>query len=264
MRDELNRANDSLAAAHMELRHLDETKSMFMSVAAHEVANPLTALKGYLQLFASKEFGDFTPDQHRSPQVMLRNVERLIHINSNILDVARLELGELDLDLQSHRLSGLVSAAIESLQPQLDAMDQRVVVHAPKGFPDALCDGSRTVQILANLISNASKYSPAGALIEVGIQRSEEPRFLELTVVDQGVGISAEDQTQIFGRFFRGREARGTGTRGTGLGLYICRLLIQLHGGEIWFDSDTGSGSTFHFTLLTGEWPRDLWPSVTS
>jgi signal transduction histidine kinase len=138
-------------------------------------------------------------------------------------------------------------------EPQLTARAQHLTIHHPPKLPPALCDPARTGRIIANLLSNAIKYSPRQGSIRVSVALAKEAGFLEMTVADNGVGIGPEDQDKLFRRFFRAASATQTGASGTGLGLYITRALVELHGGRIWFESTLNQGSTFHVALPTAE-----------
>jgi signal transduction histidine kinase len=122
-------------------------------------------------------------------------------------------------------------------------------LHIAPDLPPALCDKNRATQIIENLLSNAAKYTPRGGQITVKTAPAQEEGFLEIAVIDNGVGISVEDQAKIFSRFFRTKSAAAVGASGAGLGLYITRSLVELHGGRIWFESKLGEGSTFHATF---------------
>jgi signal transduction histidine kinase len=115
----------------------------------------------------------------------------------------------------------------------------------------ALCDEGRAVQILGNLLSNASKYSPHGGRITIGLALSEQEGFVRVAVADTGVGIAPDEQRHVFTPFFRARSAGQSGARGIGLGLYITRLLVEIHGGQIWFESAINGGTTFFVTFPT-------------
>jgi signal transduction histidine kinase len=157
--------------------------------------------------------------------------------------------------LQPTDLLALVEAVAAEFRPQLEAKAQHLTLRAPPGLPPALCDETRAAQIISNLLSNASKYTPQGGLITVSMAPAEEKGFLQISVADNGVGIPAEDQPKLFDRFIRARNAILTGSSGAGLGLYITRSLVELHGGRIWFVSEPGKGSTFHVTFPIADRP---------
>jgi signal transduction histidine kinase len=172
-----------------------------------------------------------------------------LHITSSLLDVTRIEAERVDLVLQPTDLAELVHSVAAEYEPQLTARAQRLTIHQAPDLPPALCDRTRTVQIVGNLLSNAIKYSPLEGQIDLAIEPAAADGFLQISVADNGVGIGPNDQDQLFKRFFRATTSTQTGATGAGLGLYITRSLVELHGGCIWFESEPGIGSTFYVTL---------------
>ncbi|MFQ5858489.1 MAG: ATP-binding protein [Anaerolineae bacterium] len=254
LRSELARHNRELAAANTELRRLDGMRSMFVSVAAHELRTPLTSISGFLEILLDEDRGPLTNDQREYLEIAQRCADRLLTITNNLLDVTRIETGRVELAMEPTDLTTLVEMVATEFGPQLEAKAQRLTLRASTGLPPALCDRMRAEQIVRNLLSNASKFSPHGALIIVSLSRADTQGFLQVSVKDNGVGISAEDQAKLFNCFFRAESGRFTDDNGVGLGLYISRSLIELHGGRIWLESQPGKGSTFYVTFpVAGE-----------
>jgi signal transduction histidine kinase len=254
LQSQLTRQNVELAAANAELRRLARVKSQFASVAAHELRTPLTSIAGYLEMLLGNEFGPLTDEQQRSLGMVNEATHRLQSLSDRLLDLTRIESERVELVLQPVDLSDLIETLAAEFHPQLDASDQRLVLHISPTLPLALCDVVRTRQIISNILSNASKYTSQGGVITVSLQLAEEEGFLELSVADNGVGIPPEDQPELFTPFFRAKSATMSGSKGVGLGLYITRSLVEQHGGRIWFESELDTGSTFHvtFPLVTG------------
>ncbi len=255
LQDRLARQNLELAAANAELRRLDEIKSTFVSVAAHELRTPLTSISGYVEILLDEEFDPLSGDQRKALEIVQQSARRLLTTTDNLLDVTRIEAGRVELVLQPTDLSALVETVAAEFRPQLEAKAQRLTLRAPPGLPPALCDETRAAQIIGNLLSNASKYTPHGGLITASLAPAEEEGFLQVSVADNGVGISAEERAKLFNRFFRAESAHLTGASGAGLGLHITRSLVELHGGRIWFESEPGQGSTFYVTLPIADRP---------
>jgi signal transduction histidine kinase len=255
LQDQLTRQNLELAAANAELRRLDELKSAFVSVAAHELRTPLAPIRGYVEMLLDEEVGSLTDDQREYLQTVERSACRLLTLTSNLLDVTRIEAGRVELILQPTDLPALVEAVVAEYGPQLEGRAQQLTLRIPSDLPPALCDEARAAQIIGNLLSNASKYTPRGGQIAVTVALAEEDGFLEVSVADNGVGIPANDQPRLFDRFFRAQSAVLTGASGAGLGLHITRSLIELHGGHIWFESELGKGSTFHVAFPIADRP---------
>ena len=255
LQDQLARRNLELTAANAELRRLDEVKSMFVSTAAHELRTPLAPISGYVEMLLDGDFGPLTGDQRERLRIVDDSVRRLLNLTSGLLDVARLEMGRVELLLQPTDLLALVEDIVAAYRPQLNAKAQHLTLCAPSGLPPALCDRTRAGQIIGNLLSNASKYTLPHGKISVGLVLAEEKGFLQVSVADNGVGVSAQDQSRLFERFFRAESAAVARAGGAGLGLYVARSLVELHGGRIWFESELGEGSTFYVTLPISDRP---------
>jgi len=245
--------NLELATANAELRRLDDLKSTFVAVAAHELRSPLTAIHGYLEMLLDEDVGPLNKGQREYMTIIQNSAQSLLRITSSLLDVTRIEAGRLDLVLQPIDLSALLQRVAAEYDPEVKARAQHLTIHHPPELPPALCDPTRTSQIVGNLLSNAIKYSRPDGHIRISVTLAEEEGFLQLTVADNGVGIGPEDQDKLFNRFFRAASATRTRAGGAGLGLYITRSLVELHGGRIWFESTLNKGSAFHVTLPIAE-----------
>ncbi len=248
-RDQLARQNLDLTAVNAELRRLDDLKSTFVSVAAHELRSPLTAIEGFVEMLIDEEAGSLTDKQKEYLQIVHESSNRLLHVINNLLNVTRIEAGRVELVLEPTDLPGLVQSAIAAVGPQAAAKALRLSFVATPNLPPVMCDGDHAPRIVGNLLSNAVKYTPSGGQIAVNVDWGPEDGFLQVAVKDSGVGIPAEDQNHLFDRFFRASNVGATGAGGTGLGLYIARSLVELHGGKIWFSSEPGKGSTFFVTF---------------
>lgn len=259
LQDRLARQNQELATANVELKHLDELKSMFVSIAAHELRTPLSPIRGYIEMLLDGDLGDLTSTQRDSLAVVRGSVDRLVSITNQLLDVSRIEAGRIELILKPLDLGKLVDKVVGEFQLELEAKAQRLNLSAAQPLPLALCDESRAEQIVSNLVSNASKYSPSGSEVMLRLAPAQEEGFLQVSVIDHGPGISAEDQARLFDPFFRTASANLSRVKGTGLGLYITRSLVELHGGRIWLDSVPGQGSSFHVTFHVADEPATDW-----
>jgi signal transduction histidine kinase len=249
LQDRLARQNQELAAANVELKHLDEIKSMFVSIAAHELRTPLSPIRGYIEMLLEGDMGTLTDRQRESLEVVQRSVVRLVTITNDLLDVSRIEAGRIELILKPLDLCRLVERVAGEFQPELDERSQKLSLSIARPLPLALCDEGRAGQIVGNLVSNASKYSPPESEIMLRLAPAQAEGFLQVSVIDQGPGILAQDQARLFDPFFRTSSASLSRVKGTGLGLYITRSLVELHGGHIWLDSELGRGSSFHVTF---------------
>lgn len=249
LEEELQRQNLRLAAANAELQRLDEAKSAFVSIAAHELRTPLTAIAGYLEVLLEEDGDPLTQRQREYLTIIQGSAARLLRVVNELLDLARIEAGRLELVLRPVDLARLVETVALEYAPQIEAKSQRLTLRAAAGLPLAFCDQARAGQIVGNLLSNANKYAPIGGSILVSLTPAADEGFLQIAVQDNGIGIAAADQPKLFNRFFRAGNAAASDTSGAGLGLHITRALVELHGGRIWVQSELGRGATFYVTL---------------
>lgn len=247
----LREQNAQLAAANAELRRLDQAKSAFVSIAAHELRTPLASISGYVEMLLDGDAGGLNERQSDFLKVVEGSSQRLLRITRDLLDAARLEAGRMELILRPTSLAELVAEVIAELRPQLDARGQVVALDRPADLPTALIDRGRAAQVLANLLGNASKFSPPGSTIRVELRRdAEDGGWLRVSVSDEGPGVSPEDQEHLFRPFERGAGLAPRAQSGFGLGLYISKSLVELHGGRIWLQNDAGGrGITFFVTF---------------
>ena len=223
---------------------LERMKDEFISMVGHELRTPLTSMRTALSLLASGRVGASPEKARQMLTIALDETDRLTRLVNDMLDLQRLELGRFRLHLQGCDAAHLVHQAADALQPVAEKAGLRLEVSAE---PVPLrADPDRIVQVLTNLLTNAVKFSPVGTTVHVSSERRDADALFR--VADQGPGISAGQQAGIFERFHQadaGARARG----GMGLGLHICRGIVQQHGGCIGVESAPGRGSTFWFTL---------------
>lgn len=228
-------------------REVDRMKSEFVSLVSHELRTPLTSIKGYAYLLVSGETGDVASEQHTFAQVIIDNADRLSAMIDAFLDLSRIESGRMELLRAPVDLAALIASVITSVRPQAEAKHQRLVTEITGNLPPLFGDAGRLVQIMTNLVSNAQKYTPPGGTITVSAR--QEGASLHLAVADTGIGISPEEQAQLFTRFYRANNRETQAVGGTGLGLAITKSLVELHGGSISVQSEPGAGATFTVTL---------------
>jgi signal transduction histidine kinase len=179
--------------------------------------------------------------------IVVSNGERLTAIINDLLDVSRLEAGQIKLDRESFNLALAAENVGEGFGPQIASKGQTLHLDLPLDLPRAWADPERIAQVIANLISNAHKYTPQGGSITVRL--AQEGDHLHLSVIDTGVGLSPDERAHLFTKFYRVDKVASRQAGGTGLGLAITRALVELHGGTIGVESAEGRGSTFSFTL---------------
>lgn len=253
------RALEALArqvVSQLELRlqlqaaaRLDQTKDEFISMVNHELRTPLTAINGALSLLNNGVAGSLPSKAVTLVDVAHRNGERLLNIVNDILDVAKLEAGKMKLQMQGIELVPFLQKALDLNRMFYEGQGCRAVLHlAPTSASlRVLGDEQRLLQVMSNLISNAAKFSRAGDQIEISFQR--EQGKVTVSVTDHGIGISADDQKYLFTKFKQLENQTHTKAPGTGLGLNICKLIIEQHGGSIVCESIPQQATSFRFTL---------------
>ncbi len=235
-------------------------KSEFVSFVSHELKNPMTSIKGYTELLAAGAVGQVNEAQANFLSTIRSNIDRMNTLISDLNDVSKIEAGRLRLDFIALPLSSAVEDIVRSIRRQVDEKGQNFVINLPADLPKVWADRTRLAQVLVNLVSNATKYSPQGGLIEVAAEDcpnqwdpAGSPQVVHIWVKDSGIGINPEDQKKIFQKFFRSEDPKTREVPGTGLGLNITKSLVEMQGGKIWFESEYRIGTTFHFTVPIAE-----------
>src|SRR5919202_4638384 len=233
-------------------RVVEQMKSDFVSTVSHELRTPLTSIYGFAETLLRQDvlFGE---DERRTfLGYIASESERLTGIVDQLLNVARLDTGDLQVNLAPTDVRAVVSDVVRSAEQAANANGHRFVLDLPEDPLDAEADADKLRQILANLVDNAVKFSPDGGTVTVGARLADER--VEVRVVDQGIGIPEEERRRIFTRFYRGESvSRDPGVAGTGLGLFIAQGLFSAMGGRMWVDSDEGAGSSFTFELSAAQ-----------
>ncbi len=230
-----------------DLKRLDQAKSEFLSIASHELRTPMTSIKGSLSLLTAGVMGPLDINSMRLIKIAEGETDRLIRLINDLLDLAKIESGNLPLSLNwvswdefcRKTLDGLTGLAMKA-NVRLEHMSQPTI--------EVSIDRDRLQQVINNLVSNAVKFSPQGGVVRVSVGRSTTGDLV-VGVTDQGPGIAKEDCELIFEKFRQGASASNPLVNGTGLGLAIAKALVSEHGGSIGVDSEVGHGSTFWFTL---------------
>lgn len=229
-----------------ERRRIEQMKDEFVSTVSHELRTPLTSIAGSLGLLAGGAAGPLPEKSARLIQIAHANSQRLVRLINDILDIEKIESGNLRLEMTSLDLREIASRAIDGVRGYADELGVSLSLTEGEAAP-VRGDADRLIQVVTNLLSNASKFSPRGG--EVRVTVDPERRLARLSVADQGPGIPQAFRSRIFSKF---AQADGSDTRakgGTGLGLAIAREIAERHGGRLWFESAEGEGATFHLDL---------------
>jgi PAS domain S-box-containing protein len=228
-------------------READRMKSDFVSLVSHELRTPLTSIKGYVDLLLEGEAGPLSAEQLGFLEIVAASSTRLVALTNDLLDVSRIEAGHLDLNPIAMEVAPQVRTVLATFWPQIEAKAQHLTIDLPELLPPVQTDQNRFVQVLTNLVSNAHKYTQEGGEITVRVRH--EPDVVRFEVIDNGAGLSAEEQQRLFTRFYRARNRSTQKAGGTGLGLAISKSLVEAQGGQVGVSSEPGAGSTFWFTL---------------
>ncbi len=241
---------EDIQNARQAAEDADSAKSEFITVLAHELQGPMTSIKGFAEMLSVGSMGPINDSQRNFLQVIQSTVDRMSLLVSELTDISRIESGHLSLKLEDVDPAEVIGEVMAELQGQASQNRQELVSQIAQNLPKVMADPSRLAQILTNLLSNAIKYTPHGGRITISAKPHENSHsYVQITIEDTGIGISAEDQKQIFEKFFRTKDELAREITGTGLGLNITRHLVELQGGKIWFESRLRQGTTFHFTL---------------
>jgi signal transduction histidine kinase/FixJ family two-component response regulator len=233
-------------------KSLDRLKSEFVAVVSHEIRTPLTSVKGAVELLSDQRYFKNTEPQAKLLTIAHANAERLLVLINDILDFSKLESASLPMVIERQLLEPVVLQASNNLRTLIEERRITLELEIDPALPDLMLDSSRVAQVLTNLLSNAIKFSTPGGRIEVTATMADG--MARVGVRDHGEGIAATDLPKLFRKFSQIDSGSTRKVGGTGLGLVICKGIVEQHGGTIWVESTPGEGSTFFFTLP----PADL------
>jgi PAS domain S-box-containing protein len=230
-----------------ERKKADQQKSDFVSVVSHELRTPLTSIRGSLGLLMSPVAEDLPESARELLAIAVRNSDRLIRLINDILDLQKIESGEIAVNEEAIDVGSFLEHAVEDNQGIADTFGVTLVLTNDAPGEKVCADRDRLMQVITNLISNAVKFSPRGAAVELILTHAGDD--LSFAVRDQGPGIPEEFQSKIFDRFSQADSSATRKQGGTGLGLSIAQSIIELHGGSLRFTTQEGQGTTFTFAL---------------
>ena len=264
---------NEVQAANARLKELDKLKDEFVSLASHELRTPMTAIKSYLWMALDGQGGPLNEKQKYYIDRAYMSVDRLTKMVNDMLNISRIESGRLSIDVTAISLEKLIKDVVEEVLPRAKEVGVEISLEIPGSLPQVIADEDKIKEVIFNLIGNALKFTPKDGKVTISLKQKDT--MIETTVSDNGVGINKEDIPKLFQKFSMLAESYGTDkpVTGTGLGLYICRSIIELHEGKIWATSEGhGKGTQMIFSLkifnendfkrLTEKFARNIKESV--
>ncbi|MET0503344.1 MAG: ATP-binding protein [Candidatus Binatia bacterium] len=239
---------EETARQAVELERANKLQADFTAMIAHDLRSPLMNIMGVAEVMIEGMFGGVTAEQKKWLARIQSNSQSLIDLVSDFLDVSKLESGYVDVNRETVDLAGLIQKSVESYRVR--ALNKKISIRgsADATLPFVHADPRRLEQVLSNLISNAIKFTGEGGKVEVEAALADGPQ-VNVWVRDNGIGIAADEISQLFEKYRQGGNVKHSSHKGTGLGLVICKMIIGAHGGRIWVDSEPARGSTFYFSL---------------
>lgn len=249
---ELHHRHRELHAANEKLRAIFKQRTEFLNMVTHELRTSTTVISGYNRMLLGGSVGELNDQQRDFLEETRKSCERLSSFLNNLLDIAKMDAGRMEIDAREHRLAEVLAHVAGQLKPMIEERGLRVETRIGDGVDPAVFDREKIEQVLINLLGNAIKFTTPGGLITFRAERVEpeigEAPLLQISVIDTGMGIPEDDVDLIFDEFSQvGR--RSGGHKGSGLGLAICRRIVEAHGGRIWATSRLQAGSTFTLRL---------------
>ncbi|HEX6384960.1 MAG TPA: GAF domain-containing protein [Anaerolineae bacterium] len=256
------------ALLYEQVNEANRTNSEFVSLVSHELKTPMTSMRGYTDLLLSGMAGELSPKQQSFLETIAANIKRMSQQIQDLTDISRIETGQLHMEFAPTAFANIINETLQIVQGLCDEKGIRVHLDLPADLPLVMGDTSRLVQVLTNLLSNACKYSPPDTDVFVTFKATtlspsisspsaspsaddEKPALpvVLCTVRDNGYGIAEVDRKRLFTKFFRSEDPNVRQAKGTGLGLSITKGIVELHGGQIWVESELHKGTTFYFTI---------------
>jgi two-component system, OmpR family, sensor histidine kinase KdpD len=231
--------------ARIKAEEADHLKMRFLAMISHELRTPLTSIKGFSTTLLATDITWDESSQTEFIEIIDQESDKLTGLVDDLLDMSRLQIGTLRITPEVRPLEFIIQNARANLETL--ARDHVLSIQVPAGMPPVMADATRIAQVISNLVSNAVRYSPAGTKIDVSAHQVGE--MIQIDVSDEGEGIPATDRTLVF-EAFRQLDRKNEGhKKGAGLGLAICKGMVEAHGGHIWIQDRPGAGTTISFTI---------------
>ena len=243
----IDEATKELRFSNRQLQRLDEAKNEFISMASHQLRTPLTSIKGYLDMMLEGDLGKISPTQRAVLREAFSSSERMVRLINDFLNVSRLQTGKFTIDKQSVDIAQILRDEVSLLKVVADQRSVEMALKIDKKIPSLAVDSEKIRQVMLNMIDNAIYYSSPHKKVVIALKSSG--KMIEFSVKDSGIGVPKSEQANLFGKFFRGTNAKKRRPDGTGVGLFLAKKVILSHDGEMIFESEEGKGSTFGFRL---------------
>jgi len=247
LREELKQNLNAVQKAYEDMKDLDMMKDSLVDTISHELRTPLTTILGYIEMASSGMYGEVTPKMQEKFKAVVEQTRRINTLVSAMLEMSRMQKRSFQLDFDNVNLAMVTREVIEDLGMDIATKNHSVTVLFGSELPIVQADRARIHDVIENLLSNAVKYTDYGGQITVGADILGGK--VHIWVKDNGIGIAEEDHDRLFDRFFLADAGLTRADGRVGIGLYTSREIVRKHGGEIWFESRKGAGSTFHFSL---------------
>ncbi len=245
--DSLQRSNKLLFETNEELRKATQAKSDFLAHMSHELRTPLNVIIGFSDLMLEEVPGQVNEEQEQCLNDILASGRNLMNLINDILDLSKIESGKLELKIKNIAIADVIRAMKNVMAPIITPRNQSLDIYIEEGLPQARADKAKIGQVLLNLLSNASRFTPDGGRLKVEAVKKDD--WCLVSVIDSGIGIKKENHERIFEEFCQVDSPLTEDKSGTGLGLTIAKRIVEKHGGKIWVESEYGKGSRFSFTL---------------
>ncbi|AEH61635.1 PAS/PAC sensor signal transduction histidine kinase [Methanosalsum zhilinae DSM 4017] len=255
--NKLSQVNKELWEANKELKSLNQLKNEFISNVSHELKTPLVSIRGYSEIMNGENLGPLNDKQKRAVETILRNSERLRRHVDSLMYISMEQMGKIRYSFDSINIEGIIDDAITDILPQIrdTGKDLKLEKNVSEDLPEIQGDAQKLTDLLTNLLSNSVKFTPDGGRISINVK--QEGDELHIVVEDTGIGIPKEVIPDIFDRFYQIDSSTKRKFGGTGVGLYICKSIVEGHSGKIWVESDRGKGTSVHVKLPVKNRPEE-------
>ncbi|HEV7951788.1 MAG TPA: ATP-binding protein [Candidatus Saccharimonadales bacterium] len=247
LQQRIDEATKELRASNAQLQKLDEAKDEFVSMASHQLRTPLTSVKGYISMVLEGDAGKISDAQRHLLSEAFTSSERMVHLINDFLNVSRLQTGKFMVDRRPIDLAKVTAQEVDSLKTTAKARDLKLSYRKPSHFPVLYIDEGKIRQVIMNFIDNAIYYSDEYSTITIGLEIVDGDAVV--TIHNQGIGVPESEKVHLFTKFFRAENARRQRPDGTGVGLFLSKMVVTAHGGKMIFASEPNEGTTFGFRL---------------